>query len=338
MIVDIHRFTLEEEPYWHELEAMLDRLETDAAYRPSVDELRRLHYLYQRTASDLARVTAFAAEPELRRRLEALTARAYAEVHAGREHAYRFRPLKWFLETLPQTFRRHIRAFQLSVVVVLVGAFFGGFALAIDEDAKGILMPFPHLQMDPSDRVAMEEEGEHGRGMGQMTAMSAFYMTHNTRVSILAMSLGISYGIGTILVLFANGVMLGAVFFDFIQAGETIFLLGWLLPHGAVEIPAIFIAGQCGLLIAHGLIGWGSPLTMRDRFRELAPDVVTLIAGAAILLIWAGIIEAFFSQFHEPYIPYWVKIAFGVGELALLYLFFTRFGRSENAATAQGRG
>ena len=36
-----------------------------------------------------------------------------------------------------------------------------------------------------------------------------------------------------------NGVILGAVMVDYIHAGETLFLTGWLLPHGAIEIPAI---------------------------------------------------------------------------------------------------
>jgi hypothetical protein len=42
------------------------------------------------------------------------------------------------------------------------------------------------------------------------------------------------------------------------------------------------------------------------------------------MLIWAGIIEAFFSQYHEPVLPYAVKIAFGLIELALLWVFLLR--------------
>ena len=58
-------------------------------------------------------------------------------------------------------------------------------------------------------------------------------------------------------------------------------------------------------------------------------DLVTLIFGVAVLLIWAGVVEAFLSQYHEPVIPYWSKITFGLLELAALWLFFARSGRAK---------
>jgi hypothetical protein len=61
--------------------------------------------------------------------------------------------------------------------------------------------------------------------------------------------------------------------------------------------------------------------------RAIAPDLVTLIFGVALMLIWAGFIEAFLSQYHQPVIPYWAKIAFGTVELLLLILFLAKSGR-----------
>ena len=58
----------------------------------------------------------------------------------------------------------------------------------------------------------------------------------------------------------------------------------------------------------------------------IVPIVVTLIFGVALMLIWAGIIEAFLSQYHEPVIPYSAKIAFGAVELVLLVLFLGKCG------------
>src|SRR6185436_8069157 len=98
---------------------------------------------------------------------------------------------------------------------------------------------------------------------------------------------------------------------DYILAGQTTFLFGWLLPHGVVEIPAILISGQAGLLLASALIGWGSRASLRQRIKSIANDLFTLIAGVGCLLVWAGIVEGFLSQYHQPVLPYWVKILFG---------------------------
>jgi uncharacterized membrane protein SpoIIM required for sporulation len=118
-------------------------------------------------------------------------------------------------------------------------------------------------------------------------------------VAILTLALGLTWGIGTLIMLFYNGIILGAVAVDYVMAGQTSFLLGWLLPHGAVEIPAILLAGQAGILLAGALIGWGKPISLRMRLRKISNDLVTLISGVALMLVWAGIIEAFFSQYHE---------------------------------------
>src|SRR2546422_6564284 len=97
-----------------------------------LDQLRHFHYLYERAAADLAKITTFSSEPETRRYLENLIARAYGEIHETREKRRRIYPLKWFFQTLPQTFRRHVRAFYLSVAITLAGCAFGGFAIALD--------------------------------------------------------------------------------------------------------------------------------------------------------------------------------------------------------------
>jgi len=82
-------------------------------------------------------------------------------------------------------------------------------------------------------------------------------------------------------------------------------------------------------MLTGALLGRSSALTMGRRLRAVVPDVVTLIGGVAVLLVWAGLVESFFSQYHEPVIPYAVKIAFGLVELTLLILFFEFAGRRE---------
>ena len=329
MLIDVPRFVESEKAYWQDLELILSRLEIQPDHRMDLAEMRRFHYLYERASSDLAKISTFAAEKEIRRYLETLVARAYGEIHEARKKPHRLAPLKWFLQSFPQTFRKYSSAFALSCLLMLAGSGFGAVAIAFDREAKGILMPFSHLQMDPSERVRLEEEAKTDRLTGQKASFSSFLMTHNTKVSILLLAMGMTFGVGVVILLFYNGVILGSVCMDYILAGETKFLVGWLLPHGAIEIPAILIAGQAGFLVAKTLIGSGDRTPMRARFRRISSDLTTLAGGFACLLIWAGIVEAFLSQYHEPVIPYWGKIAFGSLELLLLILFLSRSGQRE---------
>jgi uncharacterized membrane protein SpoIIM required for sporulation len=330
VIVDLQRFILNERPYWVELQKMLDHLEAEPDASMSLQQLQLFHQLYERTASDLAKITTFSSEPETRRYLENLVSRAYGEIHETRDRQRKFYPVEWFLQTLPRTFRRHVGAFYLSVAITIAGCLFGGGAIALDPDSKAVLMPFPGLMQDPVKRVEEEEKSNGDQLKGVKATFAAELMTHNIKIAIFTLALGMSWGFGTILMLFYNGVILGAVAVDYIHAGETLFLMGWLMPHGVIEIPAVLIAGQAGLMLAMALIGRGSRLTLPARLRAITPDVVTLIFGVALLLVWAGFIESFLSQYHEPVIPYAVKIAFGFIELTLLILFLSMSGRRKD--------
>lgn len=327
MIVNLERFIEQERPQWARLEAILARLGQDHFYALTLDEARELERLYQRASADLARLATFSAEPEARHYLEGLVARGYAEVHGARQEGGRFRPLRWFARSLPQAFRRRRRAFVFATVVMLIGAVFGALALAFDPNAKGVLMPFSHLRGGPAERVAEEESRAHDRLADHKASFSGELMTHNTKVTLTAMAMGMTWGVGTLVLMFYNGIILGAVAFDYVQDGQLVFLLGWLLPHGVIEIPAILVGGQAGFVLAGAILGRGQSQRLAARLRAVGPDVVTLCFGAAVMLVWAGVVEAFLSQYHEPVIPYAVKIAFGGIEAVALLWYLTRAGR-----------
>ncbi len=326
MIVDLPRFLAQARPRWSRLEAFLDGLDRDPHRAVDLAQARDFHRLYQAVAADLSRLATAAAEPETRRYLESLVARAYAEIHETRRRT-RLRPWAWLTRTFPQTFRRQVAAFWLAAAITAAGAGFGAGALTLDPGAKDALLPFSHLRVHPSERVAREEGAAEDRLAGRKASFSSQLMTHNTQVSLLALALGLTWGVGTVILLFYNGVILGAVALDYLAAGQGAFLLGWLLPHGAVEIPAILVGGQAGLVLAGALLGWGDRTPLGERFRQVRGGVLTLIAGVALLLVWAGLVEAFLSQVHEPALPYGAKIALGVTELAALAWFLAASGR-----------
>ena len=321
----------------------MNKLESNTRFRMSLAESQRFHYLYERACAALARVATFSGEAELRRYLENLVARAYGEIHESRSAITRIAPWRWFRFTLPQTFRRHAAAFMLSLLVTVAGIFFGVGATVFDPESRTVTMPFGHDALNPAERVAREERDAGKRMAGHHTTFSSYLMTHNTRVAVLTLALGMTWGVGTIVMLFSNGIGVGAIGIDYIMAGQTKFLLGWLMPHGVIEIPAILIAGQAGFLLAGALIGRGQRTPITARLRGISSDVVTLIVGVAVMLVWAGLVEGFLSQYHEPAIPYTVKILFGTVQLILLILYLGWCGSERvktptSASRAEGTG
>lgn len=325
MIIDLPRFVRTEKVYWDELQNLLRDIEAEPGRRMPLPGIQRLHYLYERCSADLARVNTFSAEPRLQAYLESLVSRAYSEIHETRAPLR----IRWksLVLAFPRAFRRHLGAFGLSLGVTLLGCAFGWFVMRQDPQSKAVLMPFSQLMVPPAERVAREESATTDRLKGGKATFSAELMSNNIRVTLTAMAAGITWGVGTLIVLFSNGVGVGAVAEDYIAGGQATFLAGWLLPHGSTEIPAILLGGQAGFILAGALIGWGSHRSRAERFRLVSGDLFAIVAGAAALLVWAGIVEAFVSQYHRPVIPYSLKIGFGICELSALAAFLSWAGR-----------
>ncbi|MEO0793526.1 MAG: stage II sporulation protein M [Verrucomicrobiota bacterium] len=332
MIIDLQRFIKNRQDEWDECEVFLDRLAGDPSRRLEIEEAQRFHYLLERVASDLNQLNTAAADAATRQYLESLLARGYSEVQEVQRLPVFRKAISWFMFTFPQTFRRRFAQMKLVLATFFAGLLFGALALMLDPDSKPVLMgTFGHLLGSPSERVAEEEEDKGRRMSSGKGSFSAMLMTHNTRVAIFTLALGMTFGVGVFVVLFYNGAVLGAVCMDYVLAGETEFLIGWLLPHGSIEIPAILIAGQAGLVLGGALIFRDGRKDIRARLQGIRGDLMTLIGGVALMLFWAGIVEAFFSQYHEPVLPYEVKITFGCIQFFGLIVFLSFAGRSRKS-------
>ncbi len=327
MILDLNRFILREEPYWKELEGLLEGCEHDPAGSLEFQKLRRLHYLVTRTGAALNRIVTFSAETEIRNRLETLVARSHALLHARESGSTDWSFRKWFTQQAPQAFRRRFSYFATALTITLLGALVGALLLGGDLRSRQVIFPFEHLLNSPKERVQEEETRKKNPIDEHRGSFAGQLMTHNIQVSLLVLGIGILWGIGSVILLFYNGVILGAVCYDYLNHGLGVFLAGWLLPHGIIEIPAILVAGQAGLLLAHAVIGDGSGRPLNSRLASVQTDVLHLAGLLAVMLVWAGIIEAFFSQYHEPRLPYALKIGFGILEGLVLVSYWTFAGR-----------
>lgn len=332
MILDLNKFIQNGRDTWTELEGFLDIFEKDPYHRLDLDQVERFHYLYRKTSADLARLAEFSARQDIRMYLESIVSRSYALIHSSAPSRKRFHPFIWLMQTFPATFRKHLAAFMLAAAVLMAGSSFGSAVIFLDPQAKPALMPFAHLMQDPAKRVAREETDKKDRMAGKKSSFASYLISNNTRVAFLAFSLGITWGVGTLIVVLSNGIYLGATVADYIQAGQSEFLAAWLLPHGSIEIPAILLAAQAGFILAGALTGIGAkgrPATFRLRARRVSKDILTILGGVCLMLLWAGFIEAFLSQYHEPVVSYSTKITFGAVQLCVLIIFLLFSGRKQ---------
>ena len=106
----------------------------------------------------------------------------------------------------------------------------------------------------PQGLVENMDIQESGTVQWNHPIMSGFIMTNNLYVALQAFVYGISAGVGTAYILLSNGLLLGALSALAIQQGQALVYWSLILPHGIIELAAIFLSGAAGLKIGYALI------------------------------------------------------------------------------------
>jgi uncharacterized membrane protein SpoIIM required for sporulation len=109
-------------------------------------------------------------------------------------------------------------------------------------------------------------------------------------------------------------------------------LWSFVAPHGVLELPAIFIAGGAGFVLARGLLFPGL-LSRRESLALAGGESVRLVLGVIPLLLIAGTIEGFLSPTH---LPPMLKYVFAASLFTMLLLYLFRTGRGTSPTTPAG--
>ena len=119
--------------------------------------------------------------------------------------------------------------------------------------------------------------------------------SHNTQIAIFAFGLGALGGVFTLMLLFYNGLALGAIVALHVERGIGMDIFGWLSIHGVTELAAICISGGAGLLLGSAVVFPGEE-TRRARLRAVGRDAAKMALVAALMLFAAALLEGFGRQ------------------------------------------
>ncbi len=280
------------QPYWSELEALLTRVKEHGLHSLSRSELRELGLLYRQTATDLSAVRGDASSVQQSRYLNQLLGRAHNAIYSGQKKTlggvWRF-----YRSEYPRIFRRFLPYTAVATAIFVVGAIAGvSFSLANPDYMRDFLGP---AMMSTIERREMWTHSI----VSIKPQASSLIMTNNLSVSFMAFASGIMAGLGTLYMMFFNGIMLGVIGTACAIYGMSVKLWSFVSPHGVLELPAIFIAGGAGLRLARALLFPGV-LSRRDSLAVGGTEAVRLLVGVIPMLVVAGTIEAFFSPSATP--------------------------------------
>ena len=281
-------------PHWLQLETLLRLCRKSGPGSLASAELQNLSLLYRQTASDLATVREDPSAAEFVHYLNQLLLQAHGVIYTGKPTGVTS-ILTFFTHSYPRVFQKNIALCAMAFGIFFIGGLMGAVATLVHPDFASNFIP-PKM-MDTINQGEMWTDSI----VTVKPLASGAIMTNNITVSFTTFAAGITGGIGTILVLFINGLFLGSIGVVCGGAGMSLKFWSFVAPHGALEFPAIFIAGGAGLRIAQGLLFPGV-LPRMESLKHAGMQSSRLIVGIVPILIVAGLVEAFVSPTAIPVI------------------------------------
>jgi uncharacterized membrane protein SpoIIM required for sporulation len=328
-------FRREREATWQALEALIAAADKRGLRTLSAEQLARLPHLYRATLSSLSVARSISLDRALVEYLENLVGRAYFVVYGTRQHLRR--QLSDFVRwKLPAAIRRARWHILIAAVVTLAAAIAAYQLTSSDMDYYYAFAGDMAQGRTPASSTAELRDGLYHTesASGMLSTFAAELFSHNARIGILAFATGFVAGLPTLLLLFYNGLVLGAFAALFHARGLAIDLWAWMLPHGVTELTAVILCGAAGFQLAHGLVFPGAQ-TRADSLREHGRAAAVVVIGAVAMLFLAGLIEGVFRQTVTS-----VPIRFAVaGATAAWWIYYFGFvGRGREAAERAAAG
>ncbi len=325
--MDLARFVQDRQPDWERLDQLL-RQASQALGRLGKVDLRELGALYRQASSDLARAQAGQVDPELVEYLNRLVVRAHGIIY--RPEQTRLKALgAFFTREFPALVRQEWRPILLALLVDVLPALWCILMANLDPGFIDAITP-PGLR----ERLNNGELWVYRINPIKPLASSAI-MTNNIAVTFTLFALGIAFGAGTLWGLVYNGIHFGLIAVLVNQTRMAREFWAFVVPHGVLEIPAIYIGGGAGFIMGAALLFPGD-LARKDALVVRGRVAVKLVLGCVPILIIAGIIEAFFSPLPPGAMPVGTKFLVGAALFALLLLYLLMAGRSQDQSMTNG--
>lgn len=262
---------------------------------------------YARTFYPKSRVTQY---------LNGLASKIYLGIYRNKREE-RSRLITFWTSELPLVVRKYHRELLFAFLIFTSFALMAAFSAAQDQTFVRGILGDGYVEMT-EDNIAKGDPFGVYKNADQLTMFFTIAL-NNIKVSFMVFIGGLLAGIGTIWLLFNNGMMLGAfqTFFFMNGLGWQSILVVWI--HGTLEISAIIIAGGAGLILGNSML---FPKTYKriDALKRGAKDGMKLMIGLIPVFIAAAFLEGFITRYST--MPRAVSVSILVFSLAFILWYF----------------
>jgi len=278
---------------------------------------------FREITQDLNTAKANGFDPAIIERLNALVNEGNQILYSQHDWSVK-KLIRFILKTFPQKVRSNWKGILAAMLLFYGLLFFLGL----------LCVRFPGIseELISSDKLAQYEEMYNPesarflqpRDVSGDADMFGFYIYNNISIAFRTFAGGIFAGFGSILILCINGISSGVIEGHLISTGYANTLIPFIIAHSAFELTAIIFSAHAGMLLGYRFFVTNG-LSRGASIKKAGQDALPIIAGSALMLFIAAVIEAFWSSKHM--LPFELRIGAGIGIWLLLLFYFLFAGR-----------
>ncbi len=283
-------------------------------YEPSTDpdEMARQ---FTELVNDLGYAKTFYPQSNVTKYLNGLASRVYLGIYKNKKEE-RSRIWTFWTVELPLVVRKYHRELLYALIIFSVFVAMAAFSTTQDQSFVRGVLGNNYVDMT-EDNIASGDPFGVYKHQGKLEMFLTIAL-NNIKVSFMVFVGGLLVSIGTVWLLFENGMMLGSfhTFFFLKGLGVKSILVVWI--HGTLEISSIIIAGGAGLVVGNSILFPGT----RKRLESLkhgVKDGLKIMIGLAPILVVAAFLEGFITRYTS--MPEWLSI-FILGSSAAFIIWY----------------
>ncbi len=249
---------------------------------------------YIQLTNDLSYAQTYYPESKTLLYLNSLASQAHQKIYITKKES-KNKIISFWKYEFPLFFRQYQKTLLYTFLIFMGAVSIGVISTLNDDSFVRLILGDAYVNMT----IENIEKGEPmavykgGSSIGSFLGITI----NNIRVAIMAFAFGAIFSVGTIFILFSNGIMLGAFITFFYNYGileKTTTV--WL--HGTIEISVIVIAGCAGLVMGNSFL-FPKTYSRRVAFMKGAKDGLKIVISTIPFFIIAGFIEGFITRYGE---------------------------------------
>jgi uncharacterized membrane protein SpoIIM required for sporulation len=285
-------------------------------YQEPADDPDEVAKRFMHLVDDLSYAKTFYPFSNTVRYINGLAANIFLTIYKNKKEQ-KSRIITFFAIDLPLTVRRHHRILLITFLMFILFTLIGVFSAMQEQTFVRAVLGDAYVDMT-------ERNIANGDPFGVYKDSNEFFMFvriafNNIMVSFYCFVMGITLGIGTIYMLFSNGLMLGVFEYMFFHHGLGIQSILVIFVHGTLEISAIVIAGCAGLIIGNSILFPGTYTRLQSLTRG-AKDAVKIAVSLVPIFITAAIFESYVTRYTG--MPIWLSLLILGGSLSFILWYF----------------